>query len=185
MGIQLRAQNKEKNRPSLFQETVVCLRLDNRRRPPYDALCADRRMADMADFRLAQPGVIAWHAATGRGLRSIALAISGSSNCDGLDLPQRGAYNGLMQTTAVTTIMQELLEPVGQCLTPEVARRIANLRASARLQSRVDELADKATAGTLTEPDRLEYEQYVRFAQFITLLQIQARKLLDSTPGSA
>lgn len=88
-----------------------------------------------------------------------------------------------MQTAAVTTIMQELLEPVGQCLTPEVARRIANLRASARLQSRVDELADKATADTLAQPERLEYEQYVRFAQFIALLQIQARKVLRTIRG--
>ncbi len=88
-----------------------------------------------------------------------------------------------METAATATIMHELFEPVGQCLTPEVAQRIANLRADARLQSRIDELADKATAGTLAEPERLEYEQYVRFAQFITLLQIQARNVLDGALG--
>jgi hypothetical protein len=89
-----------------------------------------------------------------------------------------------MQTTAETSIVQELLELVGRCLTPDVARRIASLPASPRLQSRVDELADKASAGTLAEPERSEYEQYLRFAQFITLLQVQARKVLDSTSGS-
>jgi hypothetical protein len=49
----------------------------------------------------------------------------------------------------------------------------------------VDELADKANAGTLTETDRSEYEQYVSFSQFVTLLQIKARNNLDSTPGAA
>ncbi|MDP6720776.1 MAG: hypothetical protein QGF59_19080 [Pirellulaceae bacterium] len=83
------------------------------------------------------------------------------------------------------SVIDRLIEPVGRCLTPEVARRIASLQADTALQSRVDELADKANAGTLTETDRSEYEQYVSFSQFVTLLQIKARNNLDSTPGAA
>ena len=76
------------------------------------------------------------------------------------------------------------MDPVGRCLTPDVARRIVSLRADMDLQSRVDALADKANAGTLSDEERSEYEQYVNFSQFVTLLQIKARDLLDQ-PGAA
>ncbi len=83
------------------------------------------------------------------------------------------------------SIIDRLIEPVGQCLTAEVARRIASLRADNELQARVDELADKANAGTLTDEERSQYEQYVSFSQFVTLLQIKARDLADRTTGAA
>jgi len=85
--------------------------------------------------------------------------------------------------TIENSVIDRLLDPVGQCLTPEVARRIAGLKADDALQSRVDELADKANAGTLTENERSEYEQYVNFSQFVTLLQIKARNVLDASNG--
>ena len=83
------------------------------------------------------------------------------------------------------SVIDRLIDPVGQCLTVEVAQRLADLRADTELQARVDELAEKANAGTLTEQERSEYEQYVNFSQFVTLLQIKARNLLDRTPGAA
>ena len=78
-----------------------------------------------------------------------------------------------------------LIEPVGRCLTPEVARRIASLRADNELQTRVDELAERANAGALTAEERPQYEQCVSFSQFVTMLQIKARYLLDRTTGAA
>ena len=81
--------------------------------------------------------------------------------------------------------IDQLIEPVGQCLTAEVAERLISLRANPELQLEVDRLADKANRGTLTEDERTQYEQYVSFAQFVTLLQIEARDLLDSRSGAA
>lgn len=83
-----------------------------------------------------------------------------------------------------SSVIDRLMDPVGRCLTPEVASRIASLRADSELQSRVDILADKANTGTLSDEERSEYEQYVNFSQFVTLLQIKARDLLDQ-PGAA
>ena len=82
-------------------------------------------------------------------------------------------------------IVQRLIAPIGQCLSPEVARRIAELKADLQLQSRVDQLADKANDGTISDKERAEYEQYVKFSQFVTLLQIHARNLLDANGGVA
>jgi len=83
-----------------------------------------------------------------------------------------------------SSVIDRLIDPVGQCLTPEVAQRIASLQADDKLQARVDELADKANAGTLTDDERSQYEQYVSFSQFVTLLQIKARNLVDRTTGA-
>jgi uncharacterized protein YnzC (UPF0291/DUF896 family) len=77
-------------------------------------------------------------------------------------------------------VLNELIEPVGQCFTPEVARRIVNLRASPQVQSRLDELAEKSTEGTLTDEERQLYSDYVRAINFIGVLQAKARQVLKS-----
>lgn len=77
------------------------------------------------------------------------------------------------------TVLARLLEPLVHCLTPEVAQNIVNLRADNALQARVDLLAEKNTEGTLTEEEREEYESYVHAANFISILQAKARKLVN------
>jgi hypothetical protein len=71
-----------------------------------------------------------------------------------------------------------LLDPVSRCLTPEVARRLIELRADPELQARVDALADNCSEGLLSAEERKEYETYVRFSRFIAILQAKARRLL-------
>lgn len=85
----------------------------------------------------------------------------------------------------ITSTIEQLMAPVGECLSPEVAQRIIELRADANLQARVDELADKANRGTLSDVERSEYEKYVSFTSFVTFLQIKAKKLLEQDSGAA
>jgi hypothetical protein len=75
-------------------------------------------------------------------------------------------------------VLDRLLDPVGRCLTAEVARNIADLRADPIAQARIDELADKSTAGQLSDEERAEYETYVRAIDFIAILQAKARAML-------
>ncbi len=88
-------------------------------------------------------------------------------------------------TAVDSSIADHLLNSVGECLSPEVAQRLVDLRADAKLQDRIDELADKSNAGALTPPEHAEYEQYVRLWQFMTLLQAKAREVLESRTGAA
>jgi len=83
-----------------------------------------------------------------------------------------------MSQTQETLTLDRLLDPVTRCLTPEVARRLVELRADPELQSRVDMLADKNTEGQLTPEEREEYETYVWTSRFIAILQAKARRLL-------
>lgn len=73
------------------------------------------------------------------------------------------------------------MDPVTQCLTPDGARQLVNLRADSIVQARIDYLADRCTEGQLTAEERSEYDTYVTFIDFIGLLQVKARRLLAST----
>jgi hypothetical protein len=64
-------------------------------------------------------------------------------------------------------------------MTPEVAQRIVQLRAPASTQRRMEALAAKSTAGTLTTAERDEYNACVSVGNFIAILQAKARILLD------
>ncbi len=69
-------------------------------------------------------------------------------------------------------------------MTPELAQKIAALRASPKVQARIDELADKCNEGELTPEETAEYTSYVDAIDLITVLQVQARDVLD-TPTPA
>jgi hypothetical protein len=84
-------------------------------------------------------------------------------------------------TTA--SVLDRLLDPVGQSLTPAVARKLLAIRADEDTQARIDELADKCTEGTLTEGERSEYEAYVAAFELVTILQAKARRVLARAAG--
>jgi hypothetical protein len=77
------------------------------------------------------------------------------------------------------TLLDELIEPLADCLTIEAAERIASVRASAALQERVDELADKANRGVLTANEQSEYDRYLAAYHLVTLMQARARRILN------
>jgi len=77
-------------------------------------------------------------------------------------------------------ILQRILDPVGRCLTPEAARQVLQLRADTQAQARIDELADRNTAGILTASERAEYEAYVAASSVVAILQIKAHQILTA-----
>jgi len=77
------------------------------------------------------------------------------------------------------TVLDRVLDPFTECLTPEVAQRIVDLRADAPTQARVDQLADKANEGELSNDERAEYDKFRDAFHFVTILQAKARTLLD------
>jgi len=70
-----------------------------------------------------------------------------------------------------------------EAFTPEVARKLADLRAEPELQARLDLLADKASAGTLTPEEDHEYKSYVEAADIIGIIQAKARRYLAKHPA--
>jgi hypothetical protein len=80
-----------------------------------------------------------------------------------------------------STILDRLIEPFAECLTTGAAAKIAALRADPETQERVDELAEKANQGTLTEADRFEYERILAAFHFVTIMQARARRVLKAS----
>jgi hypothetical protein len=83
-----------------------------------------------------------------------------------------------MHAQHTSQVLDRLLDPIAQCLTPEVARALVNLRAQPDVQARIDELAEKCNDGELTPVELAEYQDIVEAIDFISLLQAKARARL-------
>jgi hypothetical protein len=85
---------------------------------------------------------------------------------------------------ATDALLDRILDPVGDALGPEAARRLLGLRADAETQRKVDELADRCNEGTLSNEERSEYEALVAAATVLGVLQAKARVVLQTNSGS-
>lgn len=79
-------------------------------------------------------------------------------------------------------VLERLLEPVSQSLNIEAARKLIRLKADAKTQARVDELARKCNEGDLTRAERATYERYVAAGNIIAILKAKARLVLAKKP---
>lgn len=80
-------------------------------------------------------------------------------------------------------VLGRLIAPLGDCLTPESARRLLKLKADRKLQAIVDDLAQRHSRGELTPEELAEYGSYVQFDTFIAILKSKARQLLAKSDG--
>ncbi len=81
-----------------------------------------------------------------------------------------------MSTAAIH--LDRLLEPLAGCLSPDVAAKVADLRADDAMQCRIDYLADRSNEGLLTAEEREEYAGYLHAVDVVAILQAKARSLL-------
>jgi hypothetical protein len=64
-----------------------------------------------------------------------------------------------MKSAKNTPIIDQLVSSLGECLTPESARRLLALKPDAELQACVDEMATRHTEGQLTPEAQAEYRR--------------------------
>lgn len=81
-----------------------------------------------------------------------------------------------MSTAAIH--LDSLLDPLADCLSPDVAAKVANYQADATTQRRIDYLADRCNEGQLTPEEREEYAGYLNAIDVIAVLQAKARTQL-------
>jgi hypothetical protein len=79
--------------------------------------------------------------------------------------------------------LDRMLDPVVESFTPDVARKIVELRADAGLEQRVNDLRQKANEGTLTPDEDAEYRDFVESVDVISILQAKARRFLAHRAG--
>jgi hypothetical protein len=61
----------------------------------------------------------------------------------------------------VAAFLARFLEPMGECLDAESARRIVDFEVPAGVQERVEALAGRANEGLLSDEERAEYEALI------------------------
>ena len=86
-----------------------------------------------------------------------------------------------MTTAKSAPVLDQLVAPLGDCLTPESARRLLALKADPKLQARVDDLAGRHSRGELTAQEQAEYGGYVYFDTFVAILKSKGRQLLGAS----
>lgn len=80
--------------------------------------------------------------------------------------------------TTITSPLAQMLDPLVDCLTPEVAARILALRADDATQAKIDDFAERHHEGQLTPEELDEYTAMVHAASMISVLQAKARAAL-------
>jgi hypothetical protein len=83
-----------------------------------------------------------------------------------------------MNSATSSTPLNQVLQPIVECLTREVAERVVNAPMRADLQERLNSLASKANEGVLTAAEQSEYEQYVEGIDLLGIFKAQARLAL-------
>jgi hypothetical protein len=84
-----------------------------------------------------------------------------------------------MVVAASDDIFGKVLDSLTDCLTPEVAQRIVEIRVAPQVQARADELAVRANEGSLTAEERAQYEQFIDAMDILAIFQARARFLLS------
>ena len=88
-----------------------------------------------------------------------------------------------MESARNAPLLETLVDPLGECLTPESARKLLALKADPILQNRIDDLADRNGRGLLSPDEQVEYGKYVSYGTFVAILKSKARQLLANSPG--
>ena len=76
------------------------------------------------------------------------------------------------------TAIDRFLDCVAECWTPVVAQRILDIGLDPAMDSRLDELREKANEGLLSEDERQQYEELVEGLDLVSLIKLKARLVL-------
>ena len=77
-----------------------------------------------------------------------------------------------------TAGLAKILDAVAQCFTPEVAKRVAELRADPAVQARIEELAETCHEGTIAPEEMAEHDASIQAMDVVAVLQNKARTLI-------
>ncbi len=77
-----------------------------------------------------------------------------------------------------------LLDPIADCLTPEVADRIGHLELPPAIRQRLADYADRSGSGTLDQREQADYRELVELIDLVGIVQAKARRIAESRSRS-
>ncbi len=87
-------------------------------------------------------------------------------------------------TTSESEILADIIAPEQGDLTAEVAQAVLRWKFTDRALSRMNELAQSNSKGTITAQERQQLEKYLRVGNLINIVQAKARLSLKSAGHS-
>lgn len=79
--------------------------------------------------------------------------------------------------------LDKYLDPVSDALSRQAAQKISELKPDAEVVRRVQELAEKSDAGSITNEERDEYRALADAGTLVSLLKAKARRVLKRDAG--
>ena len=89
-----------------------------------------------------------------------------------------------MSRAPETLAIDGILDALSRCLDAESAGRVVDFEIDPETQSRAGVLARRANEGLLTAEERAEYEAIINFDDFVSILQLKARRQLQTNGSS-
>ena len=87
--------------------------------------------------------------------------------------------------TSESAILSRAIDPLQGNLTPELAEHVLKLRLTDADKKAAKEFADLAKAGTITDDQQVELDNYRRAGRVLELLKSKARLALKTTESSS
>lgn len=84
---------------------------------------------------------------------------------------------------SVPRSLDGLLEALSSCFDTESARRLEAFDIDPELQARIQELAERANEGTLSDEERAEYQSFIDASDLISILQLKVSRRLKANGG--
>ena len=78
-----------------------------------------------------------------------------------------------------SSIIESVLDPFTESLTPQAARKALEFRIDAETQARVDELAELASSGKITAEQQQEYRELIDACDLVAILKSKARQVIS------
>jgi hypothetical protein len=85
--------------------------------------------------------------------------------------------------SSAANVLDLILQSWAEGLTRESADQVLRFRLDESTQRRIEELADKAAEGELSEPELNEYSEYVEAIDLLGILKGKAREALARRAG--
>lgn len=90
-----------------------------------------------------------------------------------------------MQGDTLISMLRRLIDSSPDNLSRAAAEAVLQLRFADADHHRVQELADKSNAGTLTPEEAFEYDNYITAGEWLALWKAKARTMLHQKPSAA
>ncbi|MBW3596628.1 MAG: hypothetical protein KY475_05065 [Planctomycetes bacterium] len=74
--------------------------------------------------------------------------------------------------------VDRLLDPMTAAFTPELARKLVDLKIDPELERHVEALRAKANAGALSPEEESDYHEFIEAVDVVSIIQSKARRFL-------